>query len=144
MHGREFSHIICSTSRLVWGSLQSCPRCGSQDIFYHLTIAEELLESEQKKNSLVFYPYKVEGCTTVARRQVMSQHKEQCLFRPVMCPKSITVCPVITWVRSASSSSTVGTGTTSTRGSLSKQICLASDFNGKMWREKSESDREND
>jgi len=48
-----------------------------------------LLESEQKKNSLVFCPFKVEGCTTVARRQVMSQHKEQCLFRPVKCPKSM-------------------------------------------------------
>jgi len=69
--------------------LLSCPRCGSQDISHHLTIAEELLESEQKKNSLVFCPYKVEGCTTVARRQVMSQHKEQCLFRPVKCPKSM-------------------------------------------------------
>ena len=48
-----------------------------------------MLESEQKKNSLVFCPYKVEGCTTVARRQVMSLHKEQCLFRPVKCPKNM-------------------------------------------------------
>ena len=89
LHGCELSHIICSTCRSVGGSLLSCPRCGSQDISHHLTIAEELLESEQKKNSLVFCSYKVEGCTTVARRQVMSQHKEQCLFRPVKCPKSM-------------------------------------------------------
>ena len=89
LYGCELSHIVCSSCRSVGGSLLSCPRCGSQDISHHLTIAEELLEAEQKKNCLVFCHYKVEGCTTVTRRQVMSQHKEQCLFRPVKCPKAM-------------------------------------------------------
>jgi len=73
----------------VGGSLLSCPRCGSQDIGHRLTIAEELLEAEQKKNCLVFCPHKVEGCNTVTRKQAMSLHKEQCLFRPVKCPKAM-------------------------------------------------------
>ena len=81
LYGCELSHIVCSTCRTVGGSLLSCPRCGSQDISHHLTIAEELLEAELKNNCLMFCPYKVEGCSTVTRGQVMSQHKEQCLFR---------------------------------------------------------------
>jgi len=89
LYGCGLSHIVCSTCRTVGGSLLSCPRCGSQDISHHLTIAEELLEAELKNNCLMFCPYKVEGCSTVTRGQVMSQHKEQCLFRPVKCPKSM-------------------------------------------------------
>ena len=81
LYGCELSHIVCSNCRSVGGSLLSCPRCGSQDISHHLTIAEELLEAELKKNCLVFCPNKVEGFTTVTRGQVMPQHKEQCLFR---------------------------------------------------------------
>eukprot|EP00092_Neocalanus_flemingeri_P016611 GFUD01017972.1.p1 GENE.GFUD01017972.1~~GFUD01017972.1.p1 ORF type:complete len:408 (+),score=130.92 GFUD01017972.1:90-1226(+) len=89
LYGCELSHIVCSICRSVGGSLLSCPRCGSQDISHHLTIAGELLEAELEKNCLVFCPYKPEGCSTVARGQVMAQHKEQCLFRPVKCPKSM-------------------------------------------------------
>ena len=48
-----------------------------------------MIESAQKKNPLVFCLNKVEGCPTVARRQAMSLHKEQFLFRPVKCPKPI-------------------------------------------------------
>ena len=89
LHGCKLSHIVCSTCRSVGGSLLSCPRCGSQDISHHLTIAEELLEAELAKNCLVFCPYKAEGCSTVTRGQLMDQHKELCLFRPVKCPKAM-------------------------------------------------------
>ena len=50
---------------------------------------EESLGSVRKKYSLVLCLYKVGTCTTVARRQVTSLHKEQCLFRTVKCPKSM-------------------------------------------------------
>jgi len=80
---------VCSTCRTVGGSLLSCPRCGSQNISHRLTLAEELLESELNNNCLVFCPYKVEGCNKVTRVKVMPTHKEQCLFRPMKCPKSM-------------------------------------------------------
>jgi len=89
LYGCELSHIVCTTCRSVGGSLLSCPRCGSQDINHHLTIAEELLEAEQKKNCLVFCPFKVEGCNTVTRKLTMNDHEEQCLFRPIKCPKAM-------------------------------------------------------
>jgi len=89
LYGCELSHIVCTACRSMGGSLLSCPRCGSPDINHHLTIAEELLEAELKKNCLVFCPFKVEGCSTVTRKQAMSMHKEQCLFRPIKCPKAM-------------------------------------------------------
>ena len=89
LYGCELSHIVCTACRSVGGSLLSCPRCGSQDINHRLTIAEELLETELKKNFLVFCPFKAEGCSTVTRKQAMLLHKEQCLFRPIKCPKAM-------------------------------------------------------
>ena len=91
------------------GALLSCPRCGSTQLDTRQTVAEELLEHELDRTRLVFCPYKVTtslnnctsstcifrficlvqsvGCSKITRAQLMGNHRDTCLFRPVKCPK---------------------------------------------------------
>jgi len=89
LFGCEQSHILCSSCRSVGVSLQSCSRCGSQDLSHHLTIAEELLNAEMNSDRLTTCPYIKSGCSIVTSREMISAHREVCLFRPVECPKTI-------------------------------------------------------
>jgi len=89
LFGCDASHIVCTNCREMGGALLSCPRCGSTDLNNRQIVAEELLMTELDKNRLVFCPYKSVGCNKVTRTQLMSQHRESCLFRPVKCPKGM-------------------------------------------------------
>jgi len=89
LFGCDKSHIVCTNCREMGGALLSCPKCGSQDLNNRQYVAEELLMTELDKNRLVFCPYKSVGCNKVTRTQLMSQHRESCLFRPVKCPKGM-------------------------------------------------------
>ena len=89
LYGCESSHIICSTCRIVGGSLLSCPRCGSSDLLHRLQVAEELLKAELDENKLVLCPYKSVGCHKITRTSQMGEHRASCLFRPVSCPKGL-------------------------------------------------------
>ena len=89
LYGCESSHIICSTCRIVGGSLLSCPKCGSSDLLHRLQVAEELLKAELDENKLVLCPYKSVGCHKITRTSQMGEHRASCLFRPVSCPKGL-------------------------------------------------------
>jgi len=95
--GCEQSHILCSSCRSLGGWLQSCSRCGSQELSHHLTIAEELLDAEIIRNRLTSCPFKKSGCSVVNSSELISAHIKVCLFRLVECPKTIysTSCKFI-------------------------------------------------
>ena len=97
LFGCDQSHILCSSCRSVGVSLQSCSRCGSQDLSHHLTIAEDLLDAEITRNRLTSCPFKKSGCSIFTSRELISTHREVCLFRLVECPKTIysTSCKYI-------------------------------------------------
>ena len=109
LHGCDSGHLVCAACRDMGGALLSCPKCGSSNLNIRQTVAEELLMTELDRNRLVFCPYKVTrmfvqklaprlysiflqsvGCNKITRSQLMSQHRDACLFRPVKCPKVFT------------------------------------------------------
>ena len=90
LFGCSQNHLVCGHCRDVGGSLLSCPRCGSSDLSSRQVVAEELLETELKSQvELVSCPYKSLGCNKMTREQMMGEHKEVCVFRPVKCPKGM-------------------------------------------------------
>jgi len=89
LHGCDSGHLVCAACRDMGGALLSCPRCGSGNLNIRQTVAEELLMTELDRNRLVFCPYKSVGCNKITRSQLMSQHRDACLFRPVKCPKGM-------------------------------------------------------
>jgi len=89
LHGCDSGHLVCAACRDMGGALLSCPRCGSSNLNIRQTVAEELLMTELDRNRLVFCPYKSVGCNKITRSQLMQQHRDACLFRPVKCPKGM-------------------------------------------------------
>jgi len=89
LHGCDSGHLVCAACRDMGGALLSCPRCGSGNLNIRQNVAEELLMTELDRNRLVFCPYKSVGCNKITRSQLMSQHRDACLFRPVKCPKGM-------------------------------------------------------
>lgn len=89
LYGCDQSHLVCANCREMGGALLSCPRCGSTNLTNRQHVTEELLRTELDSNRLVFCPYKSVGCNKITRSQLMSVHREVCLFRPVKCPKGM-------------------------------------------------------
>ena len=50
-------------------------------------VAEELLRTEVETYRLVHCPFRSVGCEKITRTGVMREHRDNCLFRPVRCPK---------------------------------------------------------
>ena len=89
LYGCEQSHLVCANCRELGGALLSCPQCGSENLNNRQLVAEELLMTELGKNNLVSCPFSVSGCNKITRSQLMEQHKQICVFRPVKCPKGM-------------------------------------------------------